>query len=132
MTTKPNCLICHNFHRNSLQSHSSFYGSLIDYKEVLESVSIINNVTRWYNKKQPNLLKSCQKQSQHCFILKVKLYKKPKQFSKYLGYFGYNICCQELSNIAQSGRTGLTASTNRRVVSLTARSGSHVDTTVHF
>ena len=33
------------------------------------------------------------------------LFKKPEQFSKYLGYFGNIICCLELSNIAKSGRT---------------------------
>ena len=35
------------------------------------------------------------------------LFKKPKQFSKYLGYLGNIICCRKLANIAQSGRTAL-------------------------
>ena len=39
------------------------------------------------------------------FTLKVMLLKKPKQFSKYLGYFCNKICRQELSKIAQSGHS---------------------------
>ena len=39
------------------------------------------------------------------FILKVMLFKKSNQFSRYLGYFWTKICCRELLKIAQSGRT---------------------------
>ena len=45
-------------------------------------------VTRWQNKKQPNLLKYCKKCRHNSFCsLKGMLLKKPKQFSKYLGNF---------------------------------------------
>ena len=37
------------------------------------------------------------------FALNVMLFKMPKQFSKYLGYFWNKTCCQELSIIAQFG-----------------------------
>ena len=54
------------------------------------------SVTRWENKNEPNFLKSCQTVVVADFILIVMLFKKPKQFSKYFGYFDNKNCYHEL------------------------------------
>ena len=48
--------------------------------------------------------KVAQNVEQIVFTLKVMLFKKSPQVSRYLGYFWNKICCQEISKIAQSGR----------------------------
>ena len=45
------------------------------------------------------------KNSHSGFYFKSDAFQKAQKISKYLGYFGKKICCQELSDIAQSGRT---------------------------
>ena len=47
-------------------------------------------------KSSPKTSKVAKKTGQTIFTLKVMLFRKPKQFTKYLGYFSIKICGQEL------------------------------------
>ena len=51
----------------------------------------------------PNFLKLATKVTKVAFYYKVTYFKIAEKVSKYLGHFNDQICCLELSKIAQSG-----------------------------
>ena len=57
-------------------------------------------------KGSPNVNKSCPNKRNSSSYIKWSFFKGPQKSPILMGYFGSQICNQELSKIAQSGHTG--------------------------
>ena len=72
-------------------------------KDILIFTNVATSVTRCWNKKLPKISESCPKK----FLLEKCFFEKAEIVTNYLFLVivSNSICCQELSNIAQSGHT---------------------------
>ena len=64
----------------------------------------------WRKNIAQNFSKSCPNKCHSSFNMKWYFTKKPKKSPMFLGYFCKQICCQQLSKIAQSGHTNFISS----------------------